>query len=169
MTQDLISKGKKACKTFSPSFKKTDHKCHHHEQLSVCPPDRRTASVFALRWGGARARPGAGTWARTGTRPGAGLFVQIGDGGAWARPGRGLWAGLGPRWGPASSLAPTWWLPLWGATEGPGSAPGTVAAPGSALGSGVASGAGAAFAVTGEGKKVILDWAKQGESMFQMC
>lgn len=158
MTQDLISKGKKkACKMFSPSFKKTDHQCHHHQQLSVCTPDRRTASVFAICWGGAR------TWAGPGPGPGArtwaGLFVWVGEGGPWARPGRGLWAGLGPRGGPAGSLAPTWRLPLWGATEGPGAAPGAVAAPGPALGPGVASGAGAALAVAAESKDVIVDAA----------
>lgn len=167
MTQDLISKGKKkACKMFSPSFKKTDHQCHHHQQLSVCTPDRRTASVFAICWGGAR------TWAGPGPGPGArtwaGLFVWVGEGGPWARPGRGLWAGLGPRGGPAGSLAPTW-LPLWGATEGPGAAPGPVAAPGPALGSGVASGAGAALAVAAGSKDVNVDSVQEEEPMFQMC
>lgn len=106
--------------------------------------------MFAVCWGGARTWTGSGSRARTGAR----LFVLSRSRWMWARPGAGLGARLGPGGGSASSLAPSWWPPLWGTTGRPGAAPGTVAAPRTTLWAGVASGTGATLAVT-VGKKEV--------------
>lgn len=90
---------------FSPSVRKTNHKCHHQEvRLNA---DRRTASLFAVCGMRARPRPRPGPGTGPGTGPGARLFVLIGGGGARAGPGRRLGAGLGPGGGPAAGLAPS--------------------------------------------------------------